>query len=127
LIRLVAYASLTGQEITLPLAQQVLRNIIDRDEKAITIETIQRFVSEYYKLKLSDLKSKNNSKSIAMPQTDRDVPLQAAHARVIARNRTQLWRQTPLHRDSFDSKDRRHAAARSDFDRLIASFLEGFR
>ena len=63
-----AYASLTGQEITLSLAQQVLRNLVDRDEKAITIETIQKFVTEYYKLKLADLKSRNNSKSIAMPR-----------------------------------------------------------
>ena len=38
LIRLIAYASLTGQEISLPLAQEVLRNILDHEEKAITIE-----------------------------------------------------------------------------------------
>ena len=33
LIRLIAYASLTGQEITLPLAQEVLKNILDHDEQ----------------------------------------------------------------------------------------------
>src|SRR5207247_2400357 len=37
LIRLIAYASLTGQDLTLALAQEVLKNIIDRDEKAVTI------------------------------------------------------------------------------------------
>ena len=34
----------------------------------MTIETIQRFVSDYYQLKIGDLKSRNNSKSIAMPR-----------------------------------------------------------
>src|SRR5207247_11293739 len=64
LIRLIAYASLTGQEITLPLAQEVLKNILGHDEKAITIENIQKFVDDHYNLKLADIKSRNNSKYI---------------------------------------------------------------
>ncbi len=68
LIRLIAYASLTGREISLGLAQDVLRNILQHDEKAVTIEIIQKFVADYYQLKLADLKSRNNSKSIAMPR-----------------------------------------------------------
>jgi len=68
LIRLVAYASLTGREISLPLAQDVLRNILQHDERAVTIEGIQKFVSDYYQLKHGELKSRNNSKSIAMPR-----------------------------------------------------------
>ncbi|MBM3777207.1 MAG: chromosomal replication initiator protein DnaA [Acidimicrobiia bacterium] len=68
LIRLVAYASLTGRQLSLDLAQEVLRNVIDQDDKAVTIDAIQRFVSEYYQLKVADLKSRNNSKSIAMPR-----------------------------------------------------------
>jgi chromosomal replication initiator protein len=68
LIRLIAYASLTGQQITLPLAQEVLRNILGHEERAVTIEIIQKFVADYYQLKVSDLKSRNNSKSIAMPR-----------------------------------------------------------
>jgi chromosomal replication initiator protein len=68
LIRLIAYASLTGRELSLPLAQEVLKNFIDQDEKAVTIDTIQKFVAEYYQLKVTDLKSRNNSKSVAMPR-----------------------------------------------------------
>jgi len=68
LIRLIAYASLTGREISLPLAQDVLRNILDHDQKAVTIEIIQKFVSDYYQLKLTELKSRNNSKSVAKPR-----------------------------------------------------------
>src|SRR5204862_7543989 len=38
LIRLIAYASLTGQELSLPLAQEGLKNILDNEERAVTIE-----------------------------------------------------------------------------------------
>jgi chromosomal replication initiator protein len=68
LIRLVAYASLTGSEISLALAQDVLKNILDHDEKAVTIEIIQKYVADYYQLKMTELKSRNNSKSVAIPR-----------------------------------------------------------
>jgi chromosomal replication initiator protein len=68
LIRLVAYASLTGVEISLSLAQEVLRNILEHDTKVVTIEAIQKYVADYYSLKLTELKSRNNSKSVAMPR-----------------------------------------------------------
>jgi chromosomal replication initiator protein len=68
LIRLIAYASLTGRGLSIELAQEVLRNVIEHDEKAVTIEQIQKFVADYYQLKLTELKSRNNSKSVAMPR-----------------------------------------------------------
>ena len=76
LIRLIAYASLTGQDISLALAQEVLKNVLEHDEKAVTIEVIQKFVADYYQLKLNDLKSRNNSKSVRDAAADRDVSLQ---------------------------------------------------
>jgi chromosomal replication initiator protein len=68
LIRLIAYASLTGHSLSLELAQDVLKNVLDHEERAVTIEQIQKFVAEYYQLKLAELKSRNNSKSVAMPR-----------------------------------------------------------
>ena len=68
LIRLIAYSSLTTKPLTIELAQEVLKNVIDHDEKAVTIEQIQKFVADYYQLKLHELKSRNNSKSVAMPR-----------------------------------------------------------
>src|SRR6185436_4718101 len=68
LIRLIAYSSLTTRPLTIDLAQEVLKNVIDYDEKAITIEQIQKYVADYYHLKLHELKSRNNSKSVAMPR-----------------------------------------------------------
>src|SRR5436190_1229665 len=68
LIRLIAYSSLTGRQLSVELAQEVLRNVIEHEEKAVTIDSIQKFVSDYYQLKLAELKSRNNSKSVAMPR-----------------------------------------------------------
>ena len=68
LIRLLAYASLTGSKISLPLAQDVLRDILDREDQTVTIEMVQKFVANYYQLKITDLKSRNNSKTITLPR-----------------------------------------------------------
>src|SRR5947208_7986980 len=56
LIRLVAYASLTGQDISLSLAHEVLKNILDHEQKTVTIEIIQKFIADYYTLRMVDLK-----------------------------------------------------------------------
>ncbi len=68
LVRLVAYASLKGLPLGIELAQEVLKNIIDEENSGITIDQIQKVVANYYGLKVSDLKSKNNSRSIAVPR-----------------------------------------------------------
>jgi chromosomal replication initiator protein len=68
LIRLLAYASLTGKDLTLALAQETLRDVLNHDDRAVTIDMIQKFVADYYQLKLVELKSKNNAKSISMPR-----------------------------------------------------------
>jgi chromosomal replication initiator protein len=68
LIRLVAFASLTGKDVTLPLAQDVLRNVIGNDDRAVTIDTILKFVGEYYGLRVSELKAASNSRTIVIPR-----------------------------------------------------------
>ena len=68
LVRLVAFASLHETEITLALAQDTLREILHSDEKAITIEMIQKTIADYYGMRVQDLKSRNNSQSVAMPR-----------------------------------------------------------
>ena len=68
LIRLIAYASLTGAEVNLPTAQQVLKNIIETQEKKVTIEQIQKRVGEHFGLRAQDLKIKSNSKVISYPR-----------------------------------------------------------
>jgi chromosomal replication initiator protein len=127
LIRLIAYASLTGQEITLSLAQDVLKNILDHEEKAVTIEIIQKFVADYYNLKLADLKSRNNSKSVAMPrQIAMYLCKSLTHASLpeIGRSFGGKHHSTVIHSirkiDELRKKE-------GDFNTLIGNFLEGFR
>lgn len=68
LIRLLAYASLTGVEINHSTAQQVLKNIIETQEKKVTIEQIQKCVGEHFGMRAQDLKVRSNSKMIAFPR-----------------------------------------------------------
>jgi chromosomal replication initiator protein len=68
LIRLVAHSSLIGAEITLPYAQQVLKNFIDSQARGVTIESIQKAVAEQFGLRLVEIKAKNNSRSIVYPR-----------------------------------------------------------
>ena len=127
LIRLIAYASLTGREISLPLAQDVLRNILQHDEKAVTIEIIQKFVADYYQLKLGDLKSRNNSKSIAMP---RQIAmylckgLTSASLPEIGRSFGGKHHSTVIHSIRKIEALRQHDG---NFNNLIHNFMETFR
>ncbi|MFL6438987.1 MAG: chromosomal replication initiator protein DnaA [Terriglobales bacterium] len=68
LIRLMAYCSLTGAEVTLSTAQQVLKNFIDSQARKISIEAIQKAVAEQFGLRMPEIKAKNNSRSIVVPR-----------------------------------------------------------
>lgn len=68
LIRLLAYSSLTGIELSVATAQQVLKNLIDSQEKKVSIEQIQRRVGEHFGLRGQDLKVRSNSRQIAFPR-----------------------------------------------------------
>lgn len=127
LIRLIAYASLTGSEISLPLAQNVLKNVLTHEDRAVTIEVIQKFVADFYQLKLSDLKSRNNSKSISTPRqiamylckrlTNASLP-------EIGRSFGGKHHSTVIH---SVRKIEQVRARDQDFNTLINNFLESFR
>ena len=68
LTRLLAYSSLTGTEINVGMAQQVLKGTLAAQEKKINIESIQKVVADEFRLRIPDLKAKNNSKSIVFPR-----------------------------------------------------------
>jgi chromosomal replication initiator protein len=127
LIRLIAYASLTGRELSVELAQEVLRNVKEHEEKAVTIDQIQKFVSDYYQLKLVDLKSRNNSKSIAMPrQIAMYLCKQLTHASLpeIGRSFGGKHHSTVIHSIKKVEGMRK---ADGQFNTLLNSFLESFR
>jgi chromosomal replication initiator protein len=127
LIRLIAFASLTGREISLELAHEVLKDVIDQDEKAVTIESIQKHVSDYYQLKVGELKSRNNSKSIAMPRQIAmylSKTLTTASLPEIGRSFGGKHHSTVIHSIKKVEEMRK---TDHDFNNLIASFLQTFK
>ncbi len=126
LIRLIAYASLTGLEISLSLAKEVLRNLIDRGDDAVTIDMVQKFVANRYELKVADLKSRNNSKAVALP---RQIAMYLAKSLTgaslpqIGKSFGGKHHSTVIH--SIRKIDERCKRDR-DFHTLINSFLESF-
>jgi len=68
LIRVIAYASMSGREVTLDLAKETLRHLLTPEAPKITVEGIQKLVATYYNLKVSELKSKNNSPQVSFPR-----------------------------------------------------------
>lgn len=68
LTRLYAFASLVGHEITLDLAQDCLADILRASEHKVSIEEIQRCVSEHYNIRLSDMIGPKRVRSFARPR-----------------------------------------------------------
>jgi len=68
LTRLYAFASLVGHEITLDLAQDCLADILRASERKVSIEEIQRQVSEHYNIRLSDMIGPRRMRSFARPR-----------------------------------------------------------
>jgi chromosomal replication initiator protein len=68
LIRLEAFASLTGQEITLSMAREVMKDIIVEKTRDITVEMIQKTVAEHFRIKVSELKSDKRIKTLVVPR-----------------------------------------------------------
>lgn len=69
LVRLVAISSLRGVPISKMLAQDAMKNIIDNDQpENLTIERIAKTVASHYKMTVEEIKSKNNSRQIAVPR-----------------------------------------------------------
>ncbi len=68
LVRLIAWTSMHGVEITLAVAQTCLKQFIDTQVRKITIETIQKTVAEQFGMRVAELKQKNNSRQIVVPR-----------------------------------------------------------
>jgi chromosomal replication initiator protein len=68
LMRLFAFASLVGREITLELAHECLADILKSSDRKVTVEEIQRKVSEHYAIRLSDMIGPKRVRSIARPR-----------------------------------------------------------
>ena len=68
LTRLFAFASLVGREIDMDLTQDCLADVLRASERKITVEEIQRKVSEYYHIRMSDIVGPKRLRSYARPR-----------------------------------------------------------
>ncbi|MCX8117808.1 MAG: chromosomal replication initiator protein DnaA [Desulfobacterota bacterium] len=68
LIRIGAFASLSQTHIDLPMAKEVLKNIIKPREESVSIEAIQKVVANHFNLRLSDFKVKRKNKGYVLPR-----------------------------------------------------------
>ncbi|TCP39126.1 chromosomal replication initiator protein DnaA [Rhodovulum marinum] len=68
LTRLFAFASLVGKEISLELAQDCLADILRATDRKVTIEEIQRKVSEHFNMRLADMVGPKRHRTIARPR-----------------------------------------------------------
>ena len=66
--RVLAYSRFTNQPLTIDMAQEALKDLLALHQKLVTLESIQKTVSEYFKIRLSDLLSKKRTRSIARPR-----------------------------------------------------------
>ena len=66
--KVVAYASIGGQEISLELTKKTLRDMLISESPAATVDSIMKHISNYYNLPVSRLKSKNNARQVSFPR-----------------------------------------------------------
>jgi chromosomal replication initiator protein len=68
LIRLGAYATLTGQAITLEMAKNVLKELVNDAKRVITLDAVQETVAAKFHIKVSEMKSRRRTKALVYPR-----------------------------------------------------------
>ncbi len=68
LIRLGAFSSLTGQEITVELAKTVLRDTLIGKGRVVSVDEIQKVVSDQFQIRVSEMRSKKRTKNLVYPR-----------------------------------------------------------
>ena len=69
LIKVASYASLTGRSLDVPTAEMLLQDVLmEQAQNMLTMETIQKRVTEHFQIRLSDMTSKRRPNNIAIPR-----------------------------------------------------------
>lgn len=66
--RVMAYSRFTNQPLSIDMAQEALKDLLALHQKLVTLESIQKTVAEYFKIRVSDLLAKKRTRSIARPR-----------------------------------------------------------
>ncbi|WP_273150518.1 chromosomal replication initiator protein DnaA [Methylophaga thiooxydans] len=66
--RVLAFSRFTNQPLSIDMAQEALKDLLALHQKLVTLESIQKTVGEYFKVRVSDLLAKKRTRSIARPR-----------------------------------------------------------
>jgi len=66
--RVVAYAELTGQEVTVDMTRNVLQDLLRANDRKVTIDEIMRQVTDFYNLRMAEILSARRARDIARPR-----------------------------------------------------------
>jgi chromosomal replication initiator protein len=66
--KVLAYSRFNARELSLDLAKEALRDILNVASRQISVEGIQKTVAEYFKIKVADMHSKKRSRNVARPR-----------------------------------------------------------
>jgi len=66
--RVLAYARFSGQQLSVDVCREALRDLLATHNRQLSIENIQRTVADYYKIKVSEMYSKKRSRNVARPR-----------------------------------------------------------
>lgn len=66
--RVLAYSRFTRQPFSIDMAQEALKDLLALHQKLVTLDSIQKTVAEYFKIRVSDLLAKKRTRSIARPR-----------------------------------------------------------
>jgi chromosomal replication initiator protein len=66
--KVLAFARFNARELSLDLAKEALRDILNLNSRQVSVEGIQKTVAEYFKIKVSDMHSKKRSRNLARPR-----------------------------------------------------------
>ena len=127
LVKLTAFSSLTHVPITISMAQQVLRDLLQKQDRRITIDSIQKAVAERYSIKPAQLKEKSNRKEVVVPrQVAMYLVKELTHASLpeIGRAFGGKHHTTVIHSVAKIDAQR---AADMDLNKLINSLIDSFQ
>ena len=127
LVKLTAFSSLTRVPITISMAQAVLRDLLQKQDRRITIDSIQKAVAERYSIKPAQLKEKSNRKEVVVPrQVAMYLVKELTHASLpeIGRAFGGKHHTTVIHSVAKINAQR---AADMDLNKLINSLIDSFQ
>lgn len=66
--RVIAFARFHNKELNIEVAKEALKDVIGAHNRQVTLELIQKYVSDYYKIKVADMYSQKRTRAIARPR-----------------------------------------------------------